>query len=57
MARKCTALTKTVGYYKELPAEKEIVEESEDFLTLTDQESNVYEVERLVERRFRKVRQ
>uniref|UniRef100_A0A1X7U367 Chromo domain-containing protein n=1 Tax=Amphimedon queenslandica TaxID=400682 RepID=A0A1X7U367_AMPQE len=56
MARKCTAPTKTVGFYKELPADKEIVEEADDFLILNDQESNIFEVERLVDRRVRKGR-
>uniref|UniRef100_A0A1X7VJF1 Uncharacterized protein n=1 Tax=Amphimedon queenslandica TaxID=400682 RepID=A0A1X7VJF1_AMPQE len=50
MARKRTAPTKTIALYKELLAEKEIVE-ADDFLILNDQESNIFKVERLVDRR------
>ena len=50
MARKCKQNI-TAGFYKELCEREEIVED----LRLTGSEDNIYEVERLVEKKIKKV--
>lgn len=55
MARKCTEKCRAVGFYKELTGEKEIVEDAPESLIISGKESDVYEVERLVDKRIKKV--
>lgn len=54
MARKCKRNV-TAGFYKELHEKEEITEENDHCLIVSGNETDVYEVERLIEKRVKKV--
>ena len=54
MARKCKQY-KTAGFYKEFHEDEELVGDAEEFLTGNGAQDSIYEVERLVEKRIKKV--